>query len=606
MRCTSITPLSAPAVTHVSVPGSKSYTNRALILAALSDGPVRIAHPLFSDDITAMLGCLRELGIESNVGADFIEVKGGLSSVADTSYNLDAHLSGTTIRFILALSAVVPGVKTIHGQGRLNERPVGDLVDALRQLGAEIDYVEKEGFPPVRVRSGKLLPGKTVLRGSVSSQFLSAVLMIAPIVGDTSVEISGAQISKPYVDMTIDTMKKFGVRVDEENGSYKITGGQKYSARDYDVEGDVSSASYFFAIAALTGSRITVNNLNPESLQADMGFLKILEQMGNSVERGESAITVSGSGVKAVRVDMSDCPDQVQTVSALAAVAPGKTHITGVSSLRVKETERVAALERELAKMAIRTESTLDSITIYGGNPKPAVIDTYWDHRMAMAFAVLGTKLPGMQIRNPEVVSKTFPDFWDKLNAIGVQTESFERDPNLVLIGMRGSGKTTIARRLSKALGREYVDLDALVEKKAGKSIPEIVREHGWDYFRDLETAMVKEYSARDGAVISTGGGIVTRRENIEAIKRNGLCVYLQAPVSVLVNRITEDDAHRPALVKGASLQEEMEKLFEERKELYRAAADETITDNGDITPDDEVEEILSRLRERGIIKKLL
>lgn len=604
MKTTKIFPLEKPTDAVVSIPGSKSYTNRALLMAALAGKTVRIRNPLLSDDTKAMIDCLKTLGIKiASKGSDF-EVVGDIRSVADNSYDLNAHLSGTTIRFILALSAVVAGVKTIRGEGRLNERPIGDLVDALRQLGAKIEYLEKEGFPPVRVSSSQLTPGTITMNGSVSSQFLSAILMIAPVVGEVNIEIIGKQISKPYIDMTIDSMKHFGVNVDVPNPSkYVVPAGQKYDLDEYVVEGDASSASYFFAIAALTQSRVTLKNMNPKSVQADMGFLKILADMGNSVEYGDNQITIQGRGIKPADVNMQDCPDQVQTLAALAACVPGTTHIAGVGSLRVKETERVEALERELAKMGIRSESTPDTMTIYGGYPKPAVIDTYWDHRMAMAFAVLGTKIQGMEIRNPDVVTKTFPDFWEKLNAIGVKTGTSERDPNIVLIGMRGSGKTTVARLLAKRLGKRCEDVDSLIAKKAGMSIKDIVAKFGWDHFRDLESDMIREVSEQDGAVISTGGGIITRSENIEAVKKNGLCIFLRATLQILLSRMEEDDSHRPALTTGTTPREEMEKMLAERAGLYEAAADETI-DTESAPPEHAVQEIMSKLRERGIIEK--
>ncbi|MEK7107523.1 MAG: 3-phosphoshikimate 1-carboxyvinyltransferase, partial [Patescibacteria group bacterium] len=386
MKTTKIIPLEKPIDAVVSIPGSKSYTNRALLMAALVGKTVIIRNPLLSDDTKAMIDCLKTLGISVAAKGDYLEVAGDIRSVADKSYELNAHLSGTTIRFILALSAVIAGVKTIRGEGRLNERPIGDLVDALRQLGAKIEYLEKEGFPPVRVSSSKLVAGNITMNGSVSSQFLSAILVIAPIIGEVNIEVIGEQISKPYIDMTIDSMKQFGARVEVRDAStYAVPAGQKYNLEEYVVEGDASSASYFFAIAALTQSRITLKNMNPKSVQADMGFLKILADMGNVVEYGRDEVTIQGKGIKAVDVNMQDCPDQVQTLAALSACVSGTTHIAGVGSLRVKETERVAALERELAKMGIRSESTPDTMTINGGYPKPAVIDTYWDHRMAIS-----------------------------------------------------------------------------------------------------------------------------------------------------------------------------------------------------------------------------
>lgn len=604
MRVISITPLSYPIEAEIAIPGSKSYTNRALLLAALTGSAVRILNPLESDDTIAMINCLRTLGFKVESSNDCIEVQGGIERIKDGIYDLDANLSGTTIRFILALGTIVRGTKTVHGRGRLNERPVRDLVDALRQLGAEIEYLEKDGFPPVRITSGKLNAGEVKMSGTVSSQFLSAILMIAPVVGDVSINVVGEQISRPYIDMTIDTMKHFGIQVQHDGKyAYRIIGGQKYRISEYVVEGDASSASYFFALAALTRSRITLTNMNPRSIQADMGFLEILKRMGNKVTSNAGSITLEGAGIKAVDVDMQNCPDQVQTLAALAASVSGVTHISGVGSLRVKETERVAALERELAKMGVRSESTENTMTIHGGGPKGAVIDTYWDHRMAMAFAVLGARISGMEIRNPQVVSKTYPDFWETLNSIGVETETKERDPNIVLIGMKGSGKTTVSRFLAKRLNKEYLDLDALVEEKAGMTIADIVKSGGWDHFRDLETEMVREVSARDGAVISTGGGIVTRRENIETIKRNGLCIFLRASLETLLQRMEEDDSHRPPLTAAATPRDELGMLLVERALLYEAAADETI-DTGAAPPEQAVREIMARLRERGIIEK--
>jgi len=223
--------------------------------------------------------------------------------------------------------------------------------------------------------------------------------------------------------MTLEAMRQFGIEVTEAGGNYHVAAGQAYKCSAYVVEGDVSSASYFFAIAALTGSKLTVKNLNPKSFQADMGFLKILEEMGSDVAYGQASITVTGQGMEPVNVDMRDCPDQAQTLAVLAAFADGQTIITGIQSLRVKETERIVALQQELDKMGIKTESTDGSLTIHGGRPRPARIATYGDHRMAMSFAVAGAKLPGMVIEEPDVVTKTFPDFWEKLAGLGVGVE---------------------------------------------------------------------------------------------------------------------------------------------------------------------------------------
>lgn len=414
-------PLKNPVDATVEIPGSKSYTNRALLMATMCREPVRILKPLISDDTRAMIHCLKTLGIEIDERADEIIVKGHITDVQAREYELDADLSGTTIRFMLALSCVIPGVQILSGKIGLNKRPISDLVDGLRQLGAEIEYLEKEGFPPLRVSSDKLHPGTVRMNGGVSSQYFSAILMIIPQVGDVTIEVIGEQISKPYIDMTIDSMSRFGVAAaNYKYERYQVLAGQVYQGTEYSVEGDVSSASYFAAIAVLTKSKITLTNMNPQSVQADMKFFQILEDIGTSVSYDKDCIVVTGSGVKPIEADMEGCPDQAQTMAVLAAFAPGTTKLTGVRSLRVKETERVKALEAELAKMGIKTESTKDLLTIYGGDPKPGTIDTYGDHRMAMSFAVAGTKLDGMQIHDPDVVAKTFPDFWKKLESIGV------------------------------------------------------------------------------------------------------------------------------------------------------------------------------------------
>lgn len=420
---TSIKPLTKPFRKTLSIPGSKSYTNRALILAALTEGEVTIINPLFSDDTKVMINCLQVLGIKIVVKMKKITVIGSIKDVKEKYYELNANLSGTTIRFILALSTILPGTKKIYGEASLNARPIGELVLALRQLGAEIEYCKKEGYAPVLVKSVKLNPGITKMHGDISSQYFSAILMIAPLVGKVIINVIGKQISKPYIDMTIDSMRKFGVQtINQGYKKYLIPDNQKYLTREYLVEGDFSSAGYFLAIATLTCSKLVLKNLDPKSKQADKNLINILKRMGNKIDYGEDYIIITGKGVKAMNINMRNCPDQVQTVAVLSAFAPGKTTISGIKSLRIKETERVIALEKELGKMGIKTKSTRDTINIYGGNPHSATIDTYNDHRMVMSFAVAGTKLDGMVINNPEVVSKTFPDFWLSLKAIGVTT----------------------------------------------------------------------------------------------------------------------------------------------------------------------------------------
>lgn len=427
MKKVKIYPLKSPVDVEVEIPGSKSYTNRALIMAAMTKGAVKIIKPLFSDDTEAMIGCLKTLGIEIEISENWVKVIGDTSNIKDKEYSLNARLSGTTIRFIIALACVVPGIKKIYGDAGLNKRPIAELVEGLRKMGAEIEYDGVEGNPPITVKSSKLITGKTSLNGDVSSQYFSALLMIAPLIGfDLDIEVIGNQISKPYIDMTVDTMQKFGVTAENRNNyqNYFVKAGQKYEIQKFTIEGDFSAAGYFAGIAALTKSKITMTNLNIDTAQGDIHLIKILETMGNKVEYEVDRLIVQGMGVKPVRVDMEMCPDQAQTLAVISAFADGLTEMTGIRSLRLKETERVIALVNELKKMGIETEDNLDDLKVYGGKPISEAIDTYGDHRMAMSFAQAGTILEdGIIINDPDVVNKTFPEFWEKLREIGVKIE---------------------------------------------------------------------------------------------------------------------------------------------------------------------------------------
>lgn len=583
-----VSPLSEPVRATVTVPGSKSYTNRALLIAAMTGRKVTLNRPLYSDDTEAMIGCIRSLGLTVTKHNESIEVSGDVRSIPDKIYTLDADLSGTTIRFMAALAAVIPGTQILTGKDGLQKRPIGDLVHALRELGADIEYLRTEGFPPIRVNSSTLKHDTVSIRGDVSSQYLSALLMVAPLIGgDVTIKLTGKLISKPYVDMTIDSMRAFGVKIRRSDNMYSIKGGQNYSGDSYIVEGDASGAAYFFAIATLTKSAITVRNLPAESKQADIRFLDILAPMGSRVERNNDAITVIGTGVKAMETNMQECPDQAMTAAVLAAFAGGKTKLSGVASLRVKETERVKAVEQELAKMGIRTESTKDELIIHGGKPIPAAIDTYGDHRIAMAFAVAGTKLPGITINNPEVVTKTFPGFWETLESLSAQ--------NIVLIGMRGSGKSTVGQLLAATLGREFVDLDRLLEKQTGKSIPALVGKHGWDYFREQESKLAQDVGTCRNAVIATGGGVILRAENVVALKAHGQLILLDTSLDTMVSRL-KDKTDRPTLTGVKDLRQELESVLEERRERYLRSADiRVVTDNR--SPEEIAHEIIQRVK---------
>lgn len=595
MNYATIHPIRKPIVKEITIPGSKSYTNRALLLSALTKNQVLLKNALFSDDTLAMISCLQILGIKIETNDTTIFVKGSVADVKNETRKLNANLSGTTIRFLLALAIILPGKTILTGHESLQKRPISDLVEALRQIGAKIAYLTTKKYPPLLIEPSSLSSHKIVINGNISSQFISALLMIAPCAGGLTLHVTGEQISKPYIDMTIDSMEKFGVKVQNNNYQSYVVPKQEYEKNEYVIEGDYSSAGYFFAIAAITKSTITAHNLNPKSVQADRMFLSLLEQMGNTVTYGKESVTVKGNGITPLSITMETCPDQVQTLAVLSAFAKGKTTITGIRSLRVKETERVIALQNELQKMGIETQATEDAITIRGGNPVAARIATYDDHRMAMAFSVAATKLPGMQIEDPLVVNKTFPKFWKTLSSLGVKID-FKKSSNIVLIGMRGAGKTTLGKLLEKQLAKEFIETDVLITQHEDKSISDIVKEHGWDYFRQVEDDMIKKVSKKDNCIIATGGGAIIRPENVKTLKKHGKLFYLEAPVEVLVKRIG-DDIVRPSLTGKISRLEDMREVLKQRKKLYEEAAD-AIIETKDKTANEVAEEIITILED--------
>lgn len=418
-----------PITASVAVPGSKSYTNRALLMAALASGTSHLTSVSTSTDCEAMIRALRALGVSiSQPDASTIVVDGCGGSFEEVKATIDVGPAGTTMRFLAALCAAIPGIDVIlRGSERMHMRPIGDLVNAVRQAGATIDYLLHENCPPLRIHSTSPLQGRGIsLNGSTSSQFISALLLSAPLFADgLDVTIEGKQISTSYIDMTIQSLADFGVEVSHVNYQhFYVSSGQRFHARDYQVEGDASGASYLWALAALSGGTITVENVNPASAQGDIKFPSLLERMGCSIRAGDRSITVSGpQKLRAIEADMTLMPDTAQTLAAVAACAEGTTVLRGLSTLKVKETDRIEALRAELSKMGIHTDTGPDYIAVHGGTPKPARIATYDDHRMAMSFAILVGRTGTIQISDPKVVEKSFPDFWPTLASLGIHSE---------------------------------------------------------------------------------------------------------------------------------------------------------------------------------------
>jgi len=400
----------------VRLPGSRSLTNRALVCAALADGTSELSGWLDSDDTRAMREGLSRLGVAVEPGSSDLAVSGNGGSFAIPLRPLDCGASGTTMRFLTACAALTPGRVVLDGTDRMRERPIGELCDALRRLGVQAHCVA--GYPPVTVQGGRLRGGSIRVDARVSSQFLSAILLVAPL-ADAEVEIEARDVtSRPFVDMTLEVMRDFGVQVDlGKDGRLRVPGRQCYRARRYSIEPDATSAGYFLAIAAVTGGRVQVDGLSPASHQPDVRFIELLERMGCAVERQTGAIAVRGPRyLHGIDADLNEMPDSALMLAVLACFAQGPTTIRNISNLRLKESDRIAALETELSKLGAEVETSEHDIRIRPPEKlRAARIATYDDHRMAMSFAVAGLRVPGVVIENPECVSKTFPGFFDRL-----------------------------------------------------------------------------------------------------------------------------------------------------------------------------------------------
>ena len=413
----------------VTVPPSKSYTHRAIIVASLADGESRIARPLLSDDTILTIDAVRQLGAAIEPDGDMLKVigTGGRINVAPDAGVISAGNSGSTIRMATAMAALSHTKVVLDGDARLRQRPVGDLLSALERLGAHARALNGNGCPPIEVQGGRLTGGEVTISGQASSQHITALLMIAPYVNKgVSIKVVNGLRSRPYVAITIDVMRAFGV--DATNDKYRqfsVKDGQRYRGRDYRIEGDYSSAAYFLAAGAIGGQPVTVNNLNTGSVQGDKIFLNILERMGCSVEYREEQVVISRRHeLTGISLDMGDCPDIVQTVAVVAAYAQGKTEIINIGHLRFKETDRLGDTALELGKMSIRTDITDDTVVVYGGKPKGAELEAHKDHRMAMSLAIAALFADGDSIINgAETVAKSYPGFFRDLASLGAKIE---------------------------------------------------------------------------------------------------------------------------------------------------------------------------------------
>ncbi|KAF9424149.1 3-dehydroquinate dehydratase (3-dehydroquinase) [Podila epigama] len=591
-------PINLPPVT-LSPPGSKSISNRALVLAALGMGTCRLTGLLHSDDTQVMLTALTKLGAatfewENNGDTLVVHGNGGKMHIPDSELYLGN--AGTAARFLTTVSVLVPPSSTpgqttiLTGNARMKQRPIAPLIDALTANGCELKYMEGQGCLPLEVTpfSHGLAGGEIQLAASISSQYVSSILLCAPYATKEPVTLvltGGQVISQPYIDMTIAMMKSFGVDVEVlPNNTYRIPQGHYVNPAAYLVEADASSATYPLAIAAITGTTCTVPNIGSSSLQGDAGFaVNVLRPMGCTVVQTETSTTVTGPAIGTLKplphIDMETMTDAFLTASVLPG-GENITRISGIANQRVKECNRIAAMMHELGKFGVTTSETPDGIIVHGHDiasltPPKDGVKCYDDHRVAMSFSVLATVVPGGTIiREKKCVEKTWPTWWDDLESklggrlsdadLGPPSEHHDyevksssgkkstraatkSDATIVVIGMRGAGKTSMGRYAARKLKRNFEDVDHYFERTLSTTIPEFIKEHGWPAFREQEAKMLEELLAKHPTsyVISCGGGIVETASSREAFKeyiaRGGIVLHLVRSIDEIEAYLNKD-----------------------------------------------------------------
>ncbi|MGI8759659.1 MAG: 3-phosphoshikimate 1-carboxyvinyltransferase [Acidimicrobiales bacterium] len=417
--------MTGPLDATVAVPGSKSFTNRALVAAALADGRSVVEGALVSDDTTAMADALERLGVAVTTVDDgstaTVTVEGTGGRLPPGPADLDARLSGTTARFLLPFLALGAGRYRLDGAPGLRARPMGPQIAALRHLGATLEDGGDPGHLPVTVVASGLAGGSVQLSGAASSQFASGMLLSGPAMTEgLRLELAPPLVSRPYLAVTIATMEAFGVTVARSGDVSFAVKPARYRACRYAIEPDASAASYFFAAAVICGGRVRVPGLGRDSVQGDLAFVDILERMGAAVRRHPDVVEVVGTGVlRGIDVDMADCSDTAQTLAAVAVFASSPTRVRGIGFIRRKETDRIAAVVSELGRCGIEATEHDDGFVVHPGTVRPARVETYGDHRMAMSFALLGLRAAGIEILDPECVAKTFPGFFAALDRLG-------------------------------------------------------------------------------------------------------------------------------------------------------------------------------------------
>jgi 3-phosphoshikimate 1-carboxyvinyltransferase len=416
-----IRPIRGPVHATIAVPGSKSLTNRALIIAALADGESRLTGALDSDDTRYMAAALEQLGflVDWDRSTATVRIAGRGGSIPSAGADLFGGNAGTAVRFLISFVALGHGRFTVDGDARMRERPAQDLLDALRALGVAVRSLRDNGCPPVVIEANGLRGGTAAVAGATSSQFTSSILLVAPYAAsDVTLELTGELVGAPFVDMTLSLMRRCGVETAREPDRIHVAGGQRYRSGEIPIEPDATAASYFLAAAALLGGEVRVPGLDTSSLQGDVGFVDVLSRMGARVEVDRRGVTVHGGELRGGDFDFRAISDTFLTAAALAPFASAPTRIRGIAHTRRQETDRVHAVVEELSRLGVRVRERDDALEIEPSQPHGGEVETYGDHRMAMSFSLVGLRVPGVRIRDPDCVGKTFPDFFQRLEQL--------------------------------------------------------------------------------------------------------------------------------------------------------------------------------------------
>lgn len=543
-----------PSAVALQLPGSKSVANRLLVAAALATTPTRLRGVPDSDDVQHLLRGLRTLGHTVDVGA---ARDGGAevtvsprSATAASTGELFCGNAGTALRFLVSLAAITKGTWTLTGDAAMQRRPIAPLVEAWRQLG--VDVRATNGCPPVHVRSDGSPHGGTVtIDASVSSQFVSSLLLVgSALPAGIDVRFAGDAASREYTQLTCRTLAYFGIDASSDEHRARVRPGRAAAKHELLVDGDWSGMGVWTCLAQATGAQLTAHNLVRDSGQADEGLGALLAQL---------------PAVDDTTLDVAAMPDQFLNLAVLAALRPGTTTFVGGANLRVKECDRLAVAARELTKLDADVTERPDGLVVRGGRAlHSGVVDPANDHRVAMAFALLGLLSPGIAIADPACVAKSYPTFWRDLDRV------LAARPPLVLVGMRGVGKTTLGRALAARTGAAFVDVDERFVALHGP-IAAFVAAHGWLAFRAREAELVAA-SLQPNTVVATGGGAVTEARTRSLLRERARVLWLEAPVDVLRARLTNDAAQRPSLT-GAPVLDELAKVLAERTPLYAEVA---------------------------------